>query len=53
MLFGYGFEPRPNIRALGLAGSVMAIGFINKRMTAPPGGGGVGYSGFQVTGMIE
>ena len=40
MLLGYGFEPRPNIRALGLAGSVMAIGFINKRITAPPGGGG-------------
>ena len=43
MLVGCGFEPRPNSRALGSAGSVMTIGFINKRMTAPRGGrdGGV------------
>ena len=50
MLLGYSFEPRLNSRALGSSGSVMTIGFINKRMIAPRG---VGYSGFQVTGMIE
>ena len=39
MLLGYSFEPRLNSRALGSGGSVMTIGFINKRMIAPGEGG--------------
>ena len=39
MLLGYSFEPRLNNRALGSGGSVMTIGFINKRMIAPGEGG--------------
>ena len=31
MLLGYSFEPRPNSRALGTAGSVMTIGLFNKQ----------------------
>ena len=50
MLLGYSFEPRLKSRALGSGGSVMTIGFINKRMIAHGVGG---YSGFQGTGMIE
>ena len=34
MLLGYSFEPRLKSRALGSGGSVMTIGFINKRMIA-------------------
>ena len=34
MLLGYSFEPWPNSRALGTAGSVMTIGVINKRKLA-------------------
>ena len=31
MLLGYSFEPRPNSRAMGTAGSVMIIGFAKKK----------------------
>ena len=31
MLLGYSFEPRPNSRAVGTAGSVMIIGFAKKK----------------------
>ena len=39
MLLGYSFELRLNSRARGSAGSVMTIGFFNKRMIAPGEGG--------------
>ena len=34
VLLGYSFEPRPNSRALGTAGSVMTIGRVNEWMLA-------------------
>ena len=34
MLLEYSFQPRPNSRALGIAGSVMTIGPHHKRMLA-------------------
>ena len=33
MLLGYSFEPRPNSRAVGTAGSVMIIGFAKKKLS--------------------
>ena len=45
MLLGYSFEPRLKSRALGSGGSVMTIGFINKRMIAHGEGGTPDFKG--------